>query len=304
MKVCITETDINDKIENLFNFFKPEAKAKNIQLSVKKTLSKNEKIINTDSEKVYAILSNLLKNAIKYTNEGAIEFGAGYETFSTGQKQLKFFVKDTGIGIPKNRQKAIFERFIQADIYDKMALQGAGLGLSIAKAYTEMLGGKIWLESEEGTGSVFYFTISDDKETEEKIVDQEDGTSTKVDKKIGNLKILIAEDDEPSEMFLSMIIEAYASEIFIAKNGLEAVEICRIHKDIDLILMDIQMPEMSGYEATRQIREFNKEVLIIAQTAFALSHDRQIAIDTGCNNYLSKPIKIEDLSSMIQKYFN
>ncbi|MDO9274320.1 MAG: PAS domain-containing sensor histidine kinase [Lutibacter sp.] len=154
MEVYIKETNINEKIDHIYNFFKPEAEAKNLQFSIKGILPKKEAIIKTDSEKINAILSNLVKNAIKYTNKGTIE--CGYENKG---EFLKFYIKDTGMGIPKNRQKAIFERFIQADISDTLALQGAGLGLSIAKAYVELLGGKIWVNSEVGIGSTFYFTI-------------------------------------------------------------------------------------------------------------------------------------------------
>lgn len=250
--------------------------------------------IRTDSEKVYSILTNLVKNAIKYSKEGTIEFGS----VKRG-KTLEFFVKDTGIGIPEDRQSAIFERFIQADITDKMALQGAGLGLSISKAYVEMLGGNIWVESQEGKGSTFYFTLPYCKVSDNKvnIPAQEDACQVK------NLKILIAEDDETSEMLISIDVETVGKEILKAGNGFEAVEIFRTNPDIDLILMDIQIPVMNGYDATRQIRQFNKEVVIIAQTAFRLSGDREKAITAGCNGYIAKPIKKADLLALIQNHF-
>ncbi|HCE54912.1 MAG TPA: hypothetical protein DER05_07865 [Lutibacter sp.] len=155
VNVHIEETNINEQMETSYNFFKPEADVKGLQFSIKNMLPEEEIIIKTDALKIYAILSSLLKNAIKYTDEGTIVYG-----YDNKGDCLEFYVKDTGIGIPKDRQEAIFERFIQADIYDKMAFQGAGLGLSIAKAYVELLGGKIWVESEEGKGSTFYFTIS------------------------------------------------------------------------------------------------------------------------------------------------
>ncbi|MHB1148408.1 MAG: PAS domain S-box protein [Lutibacter sp.] len=155
MNVHLEETNINEQMENSYNFFKPEADVKGLQFSIENRLLEKETIIKTDSLKIYAILSSLVKNAIKYTDEGTITYG-----YVNKGDELEFYVKDTGIGIPKDRQNAIFERFIQADVYDKMAFQGAGLGLSIAKAYVELLGGKIWVESEEGKGSTFYFTIS------------------------------------------------------------------------------------------------------------------------------------------------
>jgi PAS domain S-box-containing protein len=154
MKTIIVESNINDQIEYIYNFFKPEVDAKGIILIFNNFLPSDEAVIKTDREKVYAILTNLVKNAIKYTNEGSIEFG-----YTKRDNYLEFYVKDTGIGIPKLRQEAIFERFIQADNEDIKSRQGAGLGLAITKSYIEMLGGKIWLESEVGIGSTFYFTL-------------------------------------------------------------------------------------------------------------------------------------------------
>ena len=154
MKIEMRESNVNEQIEYIYNFFKPEAEAKGLNLLFKNSLPAKEAILKTDREKVYAILTNLVKNAIKYTNKGSIEFG-----YTRKVNCLEFYVKDTGIGIPKGREEAIFERFIQADIGDINARQGAGLGLAIAKSYIKMLGGKIWVESEEGVGSTFYFTI-------------------------------------------------------------------------------------------------------------------------------------------------
>jgi signal transduction histidine kinase len=153
MKLDYEESNVNEQLEFIYTFFKPEVEAKGMTLTYLPTLKAEEANVNTDREKLYAILINLVKNAIKYSNKGSIVFG-----YQKKNGVLEFYVKDTGIGIPKNRQAAIFERFIQADIADKMARQGAGLGLAIAKAYVEMLGGKIWVESEEGIGSTFYFT--------------------------------------------------------------------------------------------------------------------------------------------------
>jgi signal transduction histidine kinase len=161
------KTNINEKIENVYKLLKPDADNKSVNLSSKNSLPAEEAITLTDEDKLYAILTNLVKNAIKYTDKGSIEFG--YDLVEThGRASLQFYVKDTGIGIPKDRQEAIFERFIQADIADVQARQGAGLGLSIAKAYVEMLGGRIWVESEQGKGSTFYFTLPYKTEPEEK----------------------------------------------------------------------------------------------------------------------------------------
>ncbi len=152
--VNLQESNINQQIEYIYIFFKTEIEGKGMHFSFGKSLPLGEFIIKTDREKVYAILTNLVKNAIKYTDKGSIEFG-----YNQKGKFLEFYVKDTGIGISDEKQEAIFERFIQADITAKMARQGSGLGLSISKAYVEMLGGKIWVESQSGKGSTFYFTL-------------------------------------------------------------------------------------------------------------------------------------------------
>ncbi len=298
MKVKLEETNINRQIEFIYHFFKPEVEAKGITLIAKNTLPENKAIIKTDTEKVYAILTNLVKNAIKYTAKGTIEFG-----YIKKEKHLEFYVKDTGIGIPKDRKKAIFKRFIQADIYDKMARQGAGLGLTISKAFIEILGGKIWVESEEGVGSIFYFTLPYTYE-EDKTITAVKSSSEELNSttsKINGLKILIAEDDAASEALLSIAVEDISNEIISAKTGFEAIEKIKNNPDIDVILMDIQMPEMNGYEATRQIRTFNKNVFIIAQTAFGLTGDKEKAVAAGCNDYISKPIKIDQLIEKIEK---
>jgi signal transduction histidine kinase len=298
MNLEINELNINEQLEFIYNFFLPEVETKGLNLQIKKTLPAKEAFLKTDSEKLLAILTNLVKNAIKYSNKGSIEVGY----FNKGNK-LEFYVKDTGIGIPKDMQSAVFERFMQADISDKAARQGAGLGLSITKAYLEMLGGKIWVESEEGIGSTFYFTLPYNFEPQERKNLKRDFLTDKSDGHISNLKILIAEDDETSGTLISLMVKDYGKEILRTRTGIETVEVFRKNPDIDLILMDIQMPEKCGYEATRQIRKMNKGVVIIAQTAFGLSGDKEKAIEAGCNDYISKPIKKDELLDLIHKFF-
>lgn len=298
MKVSYSTTNVDEQMQYIHTFFKHEAQDKGIQLVLKKSLDNDDTIISTDREKLYAILINLVKNAIKYTVQGTIEFG--YEKKDT---QIEFFVKDTGIGISKDRQKAIFERFIQADFKDKMARQGAGLGLAIAKAYVELLDGNIWVNSEIGKGSEFYFSIPDTIQLEENDLTQKIISMPKEPCEIKNLKILVTEDDTISRTLILKVLEEFCGEILIALTGVEAVEICQKNPDLDLILMDIQMPEMNGYEATKEIRKFNPTVIILAQTAYALEGDKAKTIAVGCNGYISKPIKKEELSNLLQHYF-
>ncbi len=159
MEVFISEFNILDQIKEVHDFFSPETQKNGILLNIKNSLQSSESTIKSDNHKINAILVNLVKNAIKYCDKGIIEIG-----IERKESMLKFYVKDTGVGIAKDRQKAIFDRFVQADIEDIKALQGSGLGLSISKAYVEMLGGKIWVESEPGNGATFYFTIPGDME--------------------------------------------------------------------------------------------------------------------------------------------
>jgi len=307
MDVALSETSINEQINYLYAFFKPETESKGLKLSYNKGLPDQESIVYTDQEKVYAVLINLLKNAIKFCDSGSIEFGYSLSRFEGNgmlrqPAEIKFYVKDTGIGIPLNRQNAIFDRFVQADIADSRAFQGAGLGLSISKAFVDMLGGKLWVESEEGVGSVFYFTIpystNEDKNKSSEILKDNKEIEVEMNNK---LKILVVEDDETSRMLIELVLQKYNFNMLFVASGSKAIEVCQNNPDIDLILMDIKMPLMDGYEATRHIRKFNTSVIIIAQTAFGEINDRIKALDAGCNDYLSKPISIDELESCIQK---
>ncbi|MRT92249.1 response regulator [Ancylomarina sp. 16SWW S1-10-2] len=297
VEVSLKELNVNEQQEYLYTFFKPEAEAKKIDFSFNSSLSLKDSIVKTDQDKFMSIYINLIKNAIKYTEKGSIEFG-----YTKKNNFIEFYIKDTGIGIESDRQEAIFERFIQADIEDEMARQGAGLGLSISKAYVEMLGGKIWLESKSGEGSIFYFTIP--YNTEPVNIDYTENTIPidEIKNQIKNLKILIVEDDKISALLIKTILEEENYNILQARNGIEAVELCQKNLDIDLVLMDIKMPKMDGYEATRQIRQFNKEVIIIAQSAHALLGDKEKSVKAGCNAHLSKPINKAELFSTIKHY--
>jgi len=298
MDVMLAETNIIEQLDYIYTFFKPEVEQKGLQLICKKDYTKKEELIITDREKVYAILTNLVKNAIKFTLDGYIE--CGYEKTNT---HLKFYVKDTGPGIPKEQHEIIFERFRQGSELLTRNYEGAGLGLAITKAYVDMLGGKIWVESQTGKGACFYFTLPLHT-SKNRDIDAEYNTqiSEETPQTVKGLKILIAEDDETSAELISLTVESISKVILKAKNGEEAVEFCRKNPDIDLILMDSKMPRIDGYEATRQIRKFNKDVVIIAQTAFALSGEREKALEAGSSDYITKPFSRLALLSLINTY--
>jgi signal transduction histidine kinase len=299
MKVSISAININEQLKYLYDFFRQEADQKKLQISFISPLASGEALIKTDKVKINAILTNLIKNAIKFTSEGSIEFG-----FEIKEEFLEFFVKDTGTGISQEQKEFIFKRFRQGSESYNREYEGAGLGLSISKAYVEMLNGRIWVESEPGKGSVFYFTIPYDSAAPPKIIPSS-VVADKTEEKHGRrLKILIAEDDEASEMLISQTVRRFGSTDLKVRTGVRAVEACRNNPDIDLIIMDVKMPEMDGYEATRQIRKFNKDVIIIAQTAYALTGDKEAALEAGCNDYISKPVDSTLLIGLIKKYFN
>ena len=303
VNIVIGETNINEKIEFIHKFFKPEAENKGLQFIYKNGLQTEDAFIRTDNDKVYGVLTNLINNAIKFTYDGLIEFGYVLKSDSE-PAELEFFVKDTGIGIPENQQELIFERFRQGSESYNRGYEGSGLGLSIAKSYVEMLGGRIWVESKEGFGSAFYFTLPFNP-VSEKITSLKDAVfNNHKDTKIKKLKILVVEDDEISYSLLSRTIQKISKEVLQAKTGVEAVEACRSNPDIDLVLMDIKLPHMNGFEATLQIRQFNKDVIIIAQTAYGFSGDREKAIEAGCNDYIIKPINRTLLFELIQNHCN
>lgn len=297
MEVNLTTANIFDQTSYIFTFFEKEIQKKGLTFSFKNGIPSGEFILKSDHFKIGSILTNLLKNAIKYTDSGSIEFGLEMK-----ENYLEYFVRDTGCGIPAERQEAIFERFIQADIRDIKALQGSGLGLSIAKAYVHMLGGRIWLESIPQKGSTFYFTIPTKVQSIRQNFEPLHPISIRPIGKV--LKILIVDDDLISRILISKLTESYGKEIIHIHTGEEAVKICHSIPDIDLILMDIKMPVMDGFETTRQIRQFNKEVVIIAQTAMEANAGYEKAMDAGCNSYLSKPIDRNELFALLHLYFN
>lgn len=298
MEITLTDTNVNEHIETVYNEFKQEAEKKGVQFFIRSTLPPEITIIQSDKEKIFSVLNNLVDNAIKFTHRGSIEFGC-----SKKGEFLEFFVADTGDGIEEEKRSIIFERFRQGSESMTRNYEGAGLGLSIAKSYVEILGGKIWFESHLNKGSTFFFTIPCKTETTLETADQMISVDLKSDSWRNNLKILIVEDDETSAEFLSLILKSYIGEILLAPNGTEAIEIFTRNPDIDLVLMDIKLPEMDGFEVTRKIREIDKDVIIIAQTAYGLSADKVKAKEAGCNDYISKPIDNTLLQALIKKYF-
>jgi len=295
--VVKSEVSVNKTLNEQYEFFNSEAKSKGLELIYTPTLSDKETIIVTDKHKLEGILTNLIKNAIKFTEHGNIYLGCSLKK-DNGLEWLEFFVKDTGIGIPSDRIHAVFNRFEQADIEDTRVFEGSGLGLAISKSYVEMLEGKISVISEEGMGSTFTFSIPYIKQCSKKS-DAEDDIGIIQKAPLNKLSVIVAEDDEISQLLLKTIVKDKFYKITYTKTGKETVDEFRKKPKTNLILMDLKMLDMNGYEATREIRKLSQDVIIIAQTAYGLSGDKEKAIEAGCSDYITKPINKELLFEMI-----
>ncbi len=299
VKIIRSSFDIRKKFDHLLDFFNQEAKMKGLRLICKCELLPNESLIETDVQKLDSVLENLLKNALKFTKNGTIEFGCEKQ-----ENLYKFFVKDSGAGIDPAHQSIIFDRFRQASESLSRPYEGAGLGLSISKAYVEILGGKIWVDSEPGKGAIFYFTLPVQVDREAEALSQVVVPLPEIQVLPAKFKMMLVEDDDISMNYLEIISEKFCQEIYKASSGTEAVELFRKNQDIKMILMDIKLPLMDGLEATRQIREFNKEVVILAQTAYSMVGDREKAMAAGCNDYITKPIERDKLKSLVLQFAN
>lgn len=307
IKIRKRNESLNSIMEYVYNIIEIERQTiskDNLGFTLTIPSDENSLIINTDPVKLKQILINLLRNAIKFTEEGYVDFG--YELIRDQNKaEIKFYVEDTGKGIPENKQSLIFDIFTQIEDATSRAFGGTGIGLSIAKKLTEILGGKIWLDSVADKGSMFYFTIPYEGQlSEERPISKGIKELSKNTIKAKEKTVLIAEDDEPSYKYLKIILEQYKINPIWVNSGLKAIQACKDNSDIDLVLMDINMPEMDGFEATREIKKFKPELPIIAQTAYAVEGDRAKAMKAGCDDYISKPIKKEVLITKIENYIS
>jgi CheY-like chemotaxis protein len=254
--------------------------------------------IFSDKVRLKQVLISLLSNAFKFTEEGSIELG--YE--KKAENSIQFYVSDTGIGIPEESKKVIFEQFRQVDYEHTREYEGAGLGLTLAKGMVELMGGEIWVDSVPGKGSTFYFTVSTKKPVQKEkpkstpVSKQEKSTHDWQDK-----TILIVEDEEMNYQYLKTVLKKTKANLLWGENGLEGVKLAR-ENDIHIVLMDIQMPEMNGYEATRQILEIKPETPIIAQTAHALKEEKSKCFEAGAVDYMSKPLNRKTLLQIIGKH--
>ena len=302
VKVIEKEVCLNDFFFELFTVFDVKAKENKIPLYLRKGLSDKESTVLIDETKLNNVLGNLLENALKFTRNGFIEFG--YKKIGSN---LEIYVKDTGIGIKSDHQKSIFGRFSKEEKESSKNIGGLGLGLWIARENTNLLGGEITLKSKKDKGSTFFVTLPynpalsylDNNSSTSNLKEEEEE-----EEEAHKCNILIAEDEEINFLFLEILLKNEVDlncSIVHAKNGEEAVAICRKNPEIDFVLMDLKMPVMDGFEAIKLIKEFRPELPIVAQTAFSSAEDKERVFAAGFNDFLSKPIGQEALREVINK---
>jgi len=292
---------ISSIIKALFSSFKERRKEDitNVELRLDLPANHENHYCYTDSLRFQQILSNLISNAIKFTEQGYIEIG-----YIVSKKQDKsvfeFFVKDTGIGIPKDKVDLVFDRFRQVDDSHTKKYNGTGLGLTISKRLVELLGGTIMVDSDIDKGSTFYFTLPFEIVEKEESQEPKPFSASKYNWE--DKTILIAEDENSNYELLKASINKTNIKIIRAMNGEEAVDIVKKNKEIDIILMDIRMPKKDGYEATRLIKSFRKDIPIISITAFAMTEDESKSLEAGCDMYISKPIRPGKILTLIDEF--
>jgi len=298
-KIRQVKTNVNDMLALLYEQFKYHSSGKNIMLNFRTLPGTVSSMIETDETKLRQVLTNLIGNALKFTEQGMIEFGCIQQP-----GMLEFYVQDTGVGIAPEMHRLIFERFRQANDNPKKEYGGNGLGLAISKAYIELLGGRVWLDSVPGKGSTFRFTIP---YIPADIVADKKNIPLTTDSEVSGKgrTLLIAEDTYANFQLLDAILKKLDYRIIHVENGIQAVESCRNSPEIDLVLMDMKMPEMDGYVATGLIKEMRPELPVIAVTAYALGGDKDKALKAGCDDYIAKPVKpailLEILNRLLKK---
>jgi PAS domain S-box-containing protein len=293
IEISSNEINVNILLKQLHAFFKSEAEEKGLNLICKTECADELCEIETDETKLTQVLSNLLKNSLKFTKKGEISFG-----YYIKKNEIEFYVQDSGKGIPESHKEIIFDRFVQGEMSNTRDYEGAGLGLSISKAFVEKLGGRLWFESEVDKGTTFYFNIP------YKVVKAgqiKPLLKSSLKENLQPLNILIAEDDKYSMLLMQNIFKLEKANLFIANNGEEALNMVKLHPEIQIVLMDIKMPVMDGYEAIKLIKELRPDLPIIAQSAYAFSYDKEKAKKAGFVDFICKPMKIESLLSVINK---
>lgn len=299
VRIAVSSFDMHKVLDELLKTAQNEQnkrEKKHIELRVKKGIDRDAFLIETDPYRFKQIVMNLLTNALKFVDSGFIEFG--YTKPEGGL--IQFYVKDTGIGIERDKTHLLFKRFGQIDSTYKRNLNGTGLGLAICHSLVKLLGGKIWFDSEPGKGTTFYFTLP--MERNASILNLEDEVFLgRIRRDWSEKVILVADDVEANYLFLKAVLKETKAKVLWAKNGEEAISLVQNNPGISIVLMDIRMPETDGYQATKFIKEIAPTIPVIAQTAFSESEDQKKALDAGCVDYITKPISVVELLSIMYK---
>jgi len=304
LKLNRREFNLNLKLQEIENRFREELIAngkEDINFSLVPGSKDEDFSIYSDPMRLAEILNNLLENAVKFTDSGEISFGYYLLEEEKEGKSLLFFVKDTGKGIEKEKSKVIFERFVKIVEKNETVFRGSGLGLSIAKGLSDLFGGAIWVESLSGAGSKFYFSLplNTIKTTRKVILPKISNESNDW----SAFELLIAEDVESNYLYIKELLAPTGIKILRARDGIEAVELFEANTGINIVLMDILMPGMDGYEATTEIRQLKPSVPVVAQSAFTFEGDMQDGLYAGCfNDYIMKPYTREMLIGVMKKF--
>ncbi len=297
IKITRKNTNLQSLLDTLYVKFKNVAETKNITLKFK-IPEPGVKYLITDKPKFIRVVSILLDNALKFTHNGEVVFG--YEVHGD---YIEFFVKDDGIGIPSEIHDKVFDRFFKVDTTDNQIYGGSGLGLSIAKEFIELLGGKIHFKSSEKQGTTFYFTIPLNSLPSIDIANKK--ISAKNNQLIkefdfSNITILVVEDDQLNQLYFSEILNQTNAKVIIASNGKEAIDSLNTYPDIKIVLLDIKMPEMDGFKTAQEIIKMFPNIPLIAQTAYSQEFEKETVIKAGFDEYISKPVDINKLLSLIK----
>ena|GEM_PF-1267507 len=298
IEIILEEFEISEIVNTVYINHADLCENKGIELVLNNEIFK-QRILYSDKMKIIQILNNLLSNAMKFTHEGKIEIGV-----IDKDDHVEVYVKDTGIGIDNEIKEKIFERFRQAETTMSRTYGGTGLGLAIAKGYIELINGKIWVDSNIGLGSSFHFSLPYRKiNKKQKDLDFNEVIDPEI--KYNDAMVLVAEDEEINFQYIKRVFNGLGIDNIIrAHNGQEAVDIFNEKKDISLIMMDLKMPILNGFEATKAIKSLNNKIPIVAQTALAIPGDKQKAKEAGCDDYISKPIDYDQLLTLIEKYIS
>ena len=298
LKLISSPCNVNELLDELQIDFIGELERRNkskISLHTQKEFFDSDFIIHTDAMRLRQVLKNLVGNAIKFTDEGFIEIG-----YRTKAGNLLFYVRDSGVGISKEDQAVIFERFGQAESQHPGDFSGTGLGLTISKNIIGLLGGDIWVESIPGEGSTFWFTLPLIR-MPSRLKESKVPKSVVPTVNLAGKSILVVEDADTNYFYISTLLEKLNAKVVRAITGLKAVEICADNPEINLVLMDVELPVMNGYEATKKIKQSRPDLPIIAQTAYAMAGERERSEEAGCDDYLAKPVRKDDLLEAISR---